>query len=131
MSERVDRTTLWQAVRFVIVGGTAAAGYIAVATVLETLAAFPHWAASMLAYASMIGPAYMGHRLFAFRATTEHAQSFPRYLSVQLLCLVLSGVFASIIGGMIALNPIVLYFVVAAILAVISFVLTRLWVFAS
>lgn len=131
MSGPVDRATLWQAVRFIIVGGMATLGYIVVATVLETLAAFPPWAASVIAYASMIGPAYMGHRLFAFRATTGHTQSFPRYLSVQILCLVLSGVLASAIGGVIALHPVVLYVVVAAILAVISFVLTRLWVFAA
>lgn len=131
MSGRVDRTALWQAVRFLIVGGMAALGYIVVATVLETLAAFPAWAASVLGYASMIGPAYMGHRLFAFRATTEHKQSFPRYLSVQILCLVLSGVFAGLLSGMTALYPAIIYVAVAAILAVVSFVLTRLWVFAA
>lgn len=131
MSERVDLAALWQAGRFLIVGGAAAVGYIAVATVLETLGGFSPWAASVLGYASMIGPAYLGHRMFAFRATTAHAQSFPRYLSVQILCLVLSGVLASAVNAVIALPPIVVYFLVAGVLAVISFVLTRLWVFAA
>jgi putative flippase GtrA len=120
---------LTQFVRFVVVGGSAALLYIAVASLLAAYTPLSNWLASIIAYACMIIPAYLAQRALAFRAETDHGIALPRYVLLQAICAAMSAPLTILIEGLTALPPEVTFAIVAIFLACFSFVLSRHWVF--
>ena len=122
--------TITQLIRFVIVGGVAALLYVAFASILKTQAGVPTWIASVVSYTSMIIPAYFGQRQFVFRTGIGHRAAMPRYFAVQALCAGLSALLALWLESLAGVAPVIVFVCVAAVLAVFSFAMSRLWVFA-
>lgn len=123
--------TFKQFLRFVAVGGITALLYVVFASALASYAELVPWLASTLSYASFALPAYFGHRRFAFRTSAKHQVAMPRYMAVQALCLALSAILTYVIDRAISLPPLMLFTIVACILAIVSFALARLWVFSA
>jgi putative flippase GtrA len=85
-----DRSDLSQMLRFVCVGVGVAALFMLLTYALVSGGAPPFWA-SVLAYVICFVLAYLLQRFWTFEAKHPHREALPRYLALQGVCAVFSG----------------------------------------
>lgn len=117
-------------VSFFGVGATAAAGYVVLSTFVTYRGMAP-WLASVLCYAALIPFAYVAQRSITFQSTVAHKLSFPKYLAVQCLGLMLAGALPYFADLLTEVPPVFAFLLVAATIVVTNLLLLKHWVFAS
>lgn len=116
---------------FLVVGGTMAACFAALSTVMIDLrTGVADWVMSALCYAVMIAPAYLAHRRFSFRSSAPHAIALPRYVAVQISAICLAAIFSFVCYGVFGMAALPAALVIAALTAGVNFVVLRVWAFA-
>jgi len=117
--------------RFIVVGIFTTLLYFVAFLTLHNVAGFePIWA-TVIAYAALILVSYSMHRSWSFQSVRSVGQSLPRYVALQLTCMALNAagtqtvyVFFNVSGFQISL-------VATFFAAVISFIVSSLWVFSD
>jgi SAM-dependent methyltransferase len=120
-----------QLASFLIIGGGAAAAFIALSTAAMSLPiAAPRWVVSGACYALFIVPVYLLHRRFSFSSSAPHGSALPRYVAVQLSALVLATLFSYLAYGVAGLPTPVAATLVIALTSGVNFMVLRLWAFS-
>ncbi len=125
------RTLLAELGAFLVVGGAAALGFVALsilATRLDT--GLPDWIVSAVCYALFIVPVYLLHRRFSFSSEAPHGVALPRYVAVQLSALALAALFSFICYRLAGLQPAIAATLVIVLTSGVNFLVLRLWAFA-
>src|SRR4051794_15513460 len=77
--------SLWQLIRFGLVGFTCMALYFVLLYGIHQLTALPVSVQGALAYGPCMVVNYLLHRTFTFRSRGQHLHVGPRYVTVQLV----------------------------------------------
>ena len=117
-------------IRFVVTGGSAALIFVATAFFLRSWTAAPPYVASGAAFLVSFAYAYPMQRSWTFGSRHEHRGTFPRYLAAQVFCLALSALLSQALVATWGAQPFVMASLTAGVVSIVSFVLTRFWVFA-
>ena len=117
-------------VRFLIVGGGAAALMFAISYLFRRIG-MPPFAGNTAAYAIVFAVAYTMQRGWTFGGTHSHRRAFPRYLAAQFGCAVMSGLVGYVFTEILATPPVVMSAAVTATAGIGSYVLSSRWVFAG
>lgn len=116
--------------RFLLVGGLGALGYVFTSTVLTHF--FPDHGAiiSIVVYGISIPIVYVFQRSFTFRSSGSVLRQFAGYFAVQLISITVSThLFARFLSGNV-LNDGVLFIAISVGAAIMSFLICRFVVFA-
>lgn len=117
--------------RFLVVGASAAAVHLLVVLLLVQLLSLQPLLANIAAFITAFQVSYFGHRLWTFAHTnTQHSQSLPRFILVALL-----GFFGNEFLYYLLLQYTALPYwlslgIVLVLVAVMTFVLSKLWAFS-
>lgn len=125
------RSLLAEIGSFLVVGGAAAVGFVALsmlATGLHT--GLPDWIVSVICYALFIIPVYLLHRRFSFSSQTPHRVALPRYVAVQLSALALAALFSFACYRLASLHAGIAAALVIVLTSGMNFLVLRLWAFA-
>jgi putative flippase GtrA len=109
------------------VGGTGAAAYVAIASILSQVGVVL-WLAGAISYAVLTPIMYIGHYRFSFGTDASHRSAFPRYLALQALGFTMAWYLPLLFGGLMP-APII-FTLVSAIVAAMNFFLMKFWTFA-
>jgi putative flippase GtrA len=121
-----------QLLRFVLVGGSGAVGFVLLSTLMIDLrTGAPDWLMSALCYAAMIGPVYLLHRRFSFRSDAPHLRALPRYVLVQACGLGLAAVFSFIAYSLLHMQSLPASILITCLVSAINFVVLKLWAFTT
>lgn len=118
-----------QFVRFVITGGSVAALFFVMSYVLVRYGLSP-FAGSVIAYLIAFACGYTLQRNWTFSGTQAHRVAFPRYLTLQLCCALLSGVVSHVAVERFGASPVVMSLTTTIVASAVSYVLSSRWVFA-
>ncbi len=117
---------------FVIVGGSGAVAFIVLSSLAINLhTGAPDWVVSALVYAALILPVYTAHRTLSFRSDAPHTQALPRYIATQACAVALAALISYAIYAIPGLPTVVAAFLVSGLTSVFTFVVLKLWAFAS
>ena len=116
-------------VRFLLVGGGAAALFAVLAYVFAR-SGVPPFLASAGAYLIAFAFAYLTQRSWTFEREQSHAIAFPRYLALQIGCAVLSGIVSYVAVEIYDASLLTMSIGAMLITSAVSYVLSSLWVFA-
>jgi putative flippase GtrA len=125
----VEAAVRQRGIRFLIVGGGAAALMFALSYLLRRIG-IPPFAGTTAAYAIVFAVAYSAQHGWTFGGAQSHRQAFPRYLAAQFGCAVLSGLVGYVFTEILAAPPFVMSAAVTATAGIGSYVLSSRWVFA-
>ena len=114
--------------RFLLVGAINALAGLALFSLLHRGLGIVDVASYLLAYVIWALAGFELQRRFVFRAQFDQLATI-RYLSTQLVSLVLGGVFLLILARVVGLIPEFAYLLSVALLTVATFLLSRWWVF--
>lgn len=120
----------YRLVRFVIVGGGAAALLMTLNFGFMRLG-LPPFAAGLTAYAISFVFAYTLQSLWTFPSDKRHSRTLPRYLIVQVCCALISGALSHLLVRMLDWTPAVASAVMTVCVSGLSYFLSSLWVFAD
>ncbi|HEY6632520.1 MAG TPA: GtrA family protein [Rhizobiaceae bacterium] len=118
-----------RSVRFLIVGGGAAALMFALSYLFRRIG-IPPFAGTTAAYAIVFAVAYSAQRGWTFGGAHAHRRAFPRYLAAQLGCAVMAGLVGYAFADILAAPAVVMSAAVTATAGIGSYVLSSRWVFA-
>lgn len=117
---------------FLLVGGTAAVGYVAISSVLIALrTGVADWIVSSACYAAMVVPVYLAHRRLSFRSDAAHQVALPRYIIVQVTGLALAAICSFFAFDVLALPAVPASALVIIVVSGVNFLLLRLWAFRT
>jgi putative flippase GtrA len=116
-------------VRFIAVGSAAALGYFVICYLLQGIAGWPPFWASVAAYAIMFGFAYLGQRNIAFRSARRHRESLPAYLLLQIVCALLAAGIVQVLATTSGQSPLVASAIATALAGGTSYVVSATWIF--
>ena len=123
---------LRQALAYVLIGGSAALGFVTLSTVvIGYRPPAPEWVTSVLCYMLFILPVYLLHRRFSFGSSAAHAQALPRYALVQGVSAALAAMFSFVAYHMAGLPPLSASVLVIAATSSFSFLVLKAWAFAA
>lgn len=128
MNAALRRATERRPVRFLIVGGGAAALLFVLSFAFVRLGLAP-FAASVIAYAIAFVVAYTAQRGWTFGATHPHSHALPRYLTVQAATALFSGLVAHVTVNRFGWPELAMSAALTIAASAASYVLTSLWVF--
>jgi putative flippase GtrA len=132
LAARLQAGDLRDLAAFLLVGGTGAVLFILLSTLMiELRTGLPEWLVSAMCWAILIGPVYLGHRLFSFRSDAPHGRALPRYVAVQVLGLLLAAGFSWLAYAILGLPSFAGAVLVAGLTAGVNFVILKLWAFAA
>jgi putative flippase GtrA len=114
-------------VRFVIVGGSAAALLFGLILAFTSLGLAPLWAGP-IGYAISFSYAYSLQRGWTFRGRHPHRRALPRYFIAQAACALLSGVVAQA-AATFNVSHTASSLIAAIAASVLSYCLSLFWVF--
>lgn len=115
---------------FVVIGGGAAALFIALSTfVLGLDTGIPRWLASTACYGLLVVPVYLLHHRFTFRSSVPHAVALPKYMATQAMAVVVSAAMAIPVYHLLHLAPLPGSILVTGLTSVGSYVVLRVWTF--
>lgn len=116
---------------FLVVGGTAAALYVVLTTVLIWLdTGIADWVINTVCYAGFILPVYLVQRRFSFQSDAPHGQALPRYVAVQGMAVLLAALFSYVIHGVFAFPTAFSSMLVIGLTSGVNFMVLRSWAFA-
>lgn len=116
---------------FVLIGGGAAASFVALSSVaVARLPMVDAWIISATCYAAYIVPVYLLHRRFTFASDAAHRQALPRYVTVQIMALLLATVFGYVFHGRLGLPSVTAAVLVIALTSGVNYVVLKGWAFA-
>jgi putative flippase GtrA len=118
-------------VRFVIVGSVSALLFFLLFYVLNQIGDIVPIFASALAYGVTFPLTYVAHRVWTFRSSGPVSRSLPRYLLVQLTCLVLSSLLTQGLYSIVEFKGFAIAGAATVIASGVSFLASRIWVFAN
>lgn len=116
-------------VKFLFVGGFGASCYVAGSYILTT-AGMRAWIASFIVYASLIPVMYLLQKRFVFGSAGPHSKSFPRYLIIQLIGLILS-VALPFSFNMFNISPTIAFVCVVFFVTLTNYALQSRWAFSK
>lgn len=123
---------LLELVSFVAIGGCAALAFVALSTLMISLATgVPDWAMSALCYAAFVVPVYLLHRRYTFRSDVPHGEALPRYVAVQVSALVMASLFSFLCYSVFGMQGWVAALLVIALTSGVNFMTLRIWAFAN
>jgi len=130
--QRTSPTTMFSprvAGRFIIVGTSVAAIYIALSLALNRI--IPDLrVASAIAFAVAVAIQYLGHRLYTFGSRNRKADELFRFLVVISVGIVLSFVITHI-GSAFSVSPVLSLLIVAVVTPLVNFIFFSVWVFVA
>jgi len=91
----------------------------------------PDWIMSALCWVALIGPVYLGHRLYSFRSGAPHRQALPRYIAVQICGIALAALFSYLSYRILGMSTVAAAVLVTALTSGVNFVILRAWAFAE
>lgn len=115
---------------FAAVGGAATATYFVLA-MAGTVAAFPAYASSLVAYGIAMIVSFAGHKLLTFRSAAPVSQSGPRFVMLALVQYGIALAVPALLADWAGLAPSLAYGVVCVLIPATSFVLMSRFVFRS
>ncbi|SMQ72128.1 GtrA-like protein [Devosia lucknowensis] len=117
---------------FLLIGGGAALGFVALSSVLvPLLPTVEEWLVSAACYAAFIVPVYLLHRRFTFASDANHWQALPRYVGVQMMALLLAAAFGLVFHGTLALPSLPAAVLVIVLTSGVNYVVLKGWAFAA
>lgn len=119
---------------FLVVGGSAALVHLlVVATLVPLLAISPLWA-NVVGFLVAFQASYFGHRYLTFKTQaqqTSHKQAMPKFFAVAVGSFCLNqGLYAALLTFT-PLDYRVALFIVLFVVAVVTFVISKLWAFKA
>lgn len=118
-------------VAFLLVGGSAAAGFVVLSSVMVTLLPMVEaWLVSTACYAACIVPVYFLHRHFTFASDVAHGRALPRYVAVQIMAVLLASVFSFIFHSALELPSLVAAILVTGLTSGVNYLVLKSWAFA-
>jgi putative flippase GtrA len=117
---------------FILVGGSGAVAFVVLSTLMIGLrTGIAEWIVSALCWVALIGPVYLGHRMWSFRTGATHRQALPRYIAVQALGIVMASVFSYLCYRVLGLSTALAAVLVTALTSGVNFAILRAWAFAE
>lgn len=117
---------------FICVGGSGAVAFILLSTLTIGLrTGVPDWIMSALCWVALIGPVYLGHRIWSFRSGVPHKQALPRYIAVQVCGIILASIFSYLCYRVLGMSTAVAATLVTALTSGVNFAILRAWAFAE
>lgn len=121
-----------QSVRFVLVGGSAAASHLLVVALLVQGLHWPPLSANVLAFLLAFAVSYSGHALLTFaESATPHRQALPRFFLVACSAFVVNELLYFAALRWLAWHYLWSLFLVLLLVAVGTFVCSKFWAFAQ
>jgi putative flippase GtrA len=129
----LDRETFAQGARFALVGGFITVLYVAVTTLLRTVADAPWALAIAVGYAVATSTHFVLHRRVVFRREQgfqlSMAQQLPRFVAVVVCQYAATATAMAVLPGLLGLPSLLVFFGVAAVVTVASFAILRTQLF--
>lgn len=126
-----DLTAFGGLVAFLMVGGSGAATFVVLSTLLIWLdTGVAPWLINGACYAALIVPVYLMQRRWAFRTDASHWQALPRYLAVQGMAVLLAALFSYVLYGLHVMPTIFTSMLVIALTSGVNFLVLRNWAMA-
>ncbi len=123
------------ALAFLMVGGTAALLYALASSFLLDFSGIelgvPDWVASSLLYGAFVPLVYLSHRRFSFRSNAPHGRALTRYVLTQAGSLSLATLLSYIVYQLLGLPASLGSLIVVGVTSLTSYLVLRLWTFAS
>ena len=116
-------------IKFLAVGGFGAACYILFSFIL-TMIGVSAWVSSFLVYSCLVPIMYFIQRKFVFESIDPHSTSFPKYLTIQLIGILLSGVLPFAFDFF-DLKPQMSFIAVIAFITATNYILQSRWAFSN
>ena len=116
---------------FVLVGGTAALGYIIICTIFLQLLGLRPAVASLLGYGIALPPAYCAQKLITFRSESAHKIAFPKYLVVQAVSNINAAILGEIFIGILKYPIFPVFVIIAGFVGLTNFFVLRYWTFSQ
>ncbi|MGO4706733.1 GtrA family protein [Microvirga sp. 2MCAF38] len=119
----------WQFSRYTMIGASAAAAYVVIATVLGSFFSLDLWVSSAVAYVTCIPFAYLGQKKLAFKSDRPHSFAFPRYCGVQITNTIVSSALSAVFSRIPDLPAFVVFAVSGAMVVGANYVFLSRWAF--
>jgi putative flippase GtrA len=117
---------------FILVGGSGAVAFVVLSALTIGLrTGIPDWIMSALCWVALIGPVYLGHRIWSFRTGVPHRQALPRYIAVQVCGIILASIFSYLCYRVLGMSTVVAAILVTALTSGVNFAILRAWAFAE
>jgi putative flippase GtrA len=116
-------------VRFVVVGSACAALYFLLCLFFRAVLDWRAFAATGVAYAICFCLGYLGQKKFAFRSTSRHTRSLPRYAALQATVAIVTAISTEWLTGALDLSPLYMSVFATGMAGVVSFFASYYWVF--
>lgn len=117
---------------FLLIGGGAAASFVALSSALVGLLPMVEaWIINAACYAAYIVPVYLLHRRFTFASDVGHLQALPRYAAVQGMALLLATLFGYVFHGTMGLPSLPAAILVIALTSGVNYLVLKGWAFAA
>lgn len=129
MSDTEARKSWGELIRFLIVGGGFAVGYSVLVAMLTGPLGLPAYTTSVAVFALCIPSAFLAHKLFSFKKADTRKSGFLIYATAQIVSF---ASVSAITTGFVTDRPLVdtgVYLVTVGSAALITFAITRLFVF--
>lgn len=124
-----NKQTFWQLFRFGITGTTAAlVNFFSVVLIVEYAHLQP-LVANIFAFLLAFNVSYFGHRFWTFGHKSHGRESLPKFFTISITCFFLNeGLFALLLAKT-QLHYTWALIITILIVAILSFVLSKLWAF--
>jgi len=117
-----------QQFRFVVIGSLAAGSYFTILYLLLNLGVAAALAAFVSHGVAFIF-AYFGQKKVAFRSTSKHNVSFPRYALLQFVCATAAAAAAATAESLGFIEPFMVALLTTTILGLTTYIASSKWVF--
>jgi putative flippase GtrA len=125
----LNRSISGKGLRFLAVGSACAALYFGICFFLRAGFDWSAFSATITAYAACFGLGYLGQKKLAFRSTSRHTRSLPRYAALHTAGAYLTAVSVDGISRMSSLPPVYMAVLATGVAGVASFFISYYWVF--
>ena len=122
------KSLVYEWTRFGFVGLVATGVYLLVSHLVVAMQ-FSVFVANLFGYLASVGVSYFGHSILTFRSTISHAVRGPKFLAVSVLTYVISNLIVLLTVEVWNYSFLVASIVVACSIPLLTWVLSRYWIF--